>query len=273
MVNDFGAINIDADLLVSADEDTLQLSNGCVCCTMGTELLYALMDALDRRPRPDFLVIEASGVADPQKIAAAAHAEPDMRYCGVIAMADAANIGPLLANPKIGHQVAGQLEGADLVLVTKTDLAPMDAALAQIRAHTAAPAIEAPRGEAPVELLLGEALSADGAPRVAALHDHGDGDSHRHHEDHDAIYRSWSAEGGRVRRADLDALLRQPPPGLYRFKGRIALAEGGAVEAHLAGRVYEAIPTEEGETRAVAIGVAPDFDPAAFEEAWRGIRV
>lgn len=129
MVNDFGALNIDADLLESAEEDTLTLSNGCICCTMGTELLYALSDALDRRPRPDFLVIEASGVADPQKIAAAAHAEPEMRYCGVVVTVDAANIGALLADHRIGHQVAGQLEGADLALITKTDLAPLDEAI------------------------------------------------------------------------------------------------------------------------------------------------
>ncbi|MEX2518274.1 MAG: GTP-binding protein, partial [Paracoccaceae bacterium] len=92
MVNDFGALDIDADLLESATEDTITLANGCVCCTMGTELLYALSDALDRRPRPDWLVIEASGVADPRKIAAAAHAEREMTYQGVVVMAYAASL-------------------------------------------------------------------------------------------------------------------------------------------------------------------------------------
>ena len=69
MVNDFGAINIDASLIAAASSDTLTLSNGCVCCTMGADLFMAMGDALDRRPRPDHLVIEASGVADPAKIA------------------------------------------------------------------------------------------------------------------------------------------------------------------------------------------------------------
>ena len=154
MVNDFGALNIDADLLESADEDTITLSNGCICCTMGTELLYALGDALDRRPRPDCLVIEASGVAEPDKIAAAAHAEPDMRYCGVVAMADAANIGERLKDRLIGAQVATQLRVADLILATKTDLAPLGPAASAIAQVASAPIVAAPHGAAPVDLLL-----------------------------------------------------------------------------------------------------------------------
>ena len=60
MVNDFGAINVDAALLVSADEDTIQLSNGCVCCTMGADLFLAIGDVLDGDMRPDHIVIEAA---------------------------------------------------------------------------------------------------------------------------------------------------------------------------------------------------------------------
>ena len=107
MVNDFGALDIDADLLESADDDTVTLSNGCICCTMGTELMYALADACDRRPRPDALVIEASGVAQPEKIATAAHAEPEMRYGGIVTLADAANLAGLLEDREIGEQVRG----------------------------------------------------------------------------------------------------------------------------------------------------------------------
>ncbi|MDP5350234.1 MAG: GTP-binding protein, partial [Paracoccaceae bacterium] len=95
MVNDFGAINIDADLLVSADGDTMTLTNGCVCCTMGADLFMAMGDALDRRPRPDHLVIEASGIADPARIATAARAEPDMAYGGIAVVVDAMHWGAL----------------------------------------------------------------------------------------------------------------------------------------------------------------------------------
>ena len=65
IVNEFGEVGLDHALLEAPDESIIDLSCGCICCTMGTELLYALSDALDRRPRPDYLVIEASGVACP----------------------------------------------------------------------------------------------------------------------------------------------------------------------------------------------------------------
>ena len=82
MVNDFGAINIDADLLAEAGEDTMTLTNGCVCCTMGADLYMAIGDVLDRDTRPDHLVIEASGIADPARIAQVAMAQPDLVYGG-----------------------------------------------------------------------------------------------------------------------------------------------------------------------------------------------
>jgi len=63
LVNDFGAINIDAALLHSASEDTISLTNGCVCCTMSGDLFFTIGDLLDRSPRPDHILIEASGTA------------------------------------------------------------------------------------------------------------------------------------------------------------------------------------------------------------------
>lgn len=259
LVNDFGALNIDADLLESAEDDTLTLSNGCICCTMGTELIYALSDALDRRPRPDCLVIEASGVAQPEKIAAAAHAEPEMRYCGVVTVVDAANIAALLADPLIGAQAAGQVKAADLALVTKTDLGSFDAAAAAVAALTAAPVVAAPHGAAPVDLLLERPETEAPAPAT--------------HEHHGETYRSWSATGGVADRARLRALLDAPPPGLYRFKGRVRLTEGGAAEAHLVGRTVSLKLVAETETRVAAIGVAPAFDPEAFARRWAEVLV
>ena len=259
MVNDFGELNIDADLLESADEDTLTLSNGCICCTMGTELLYALGDAIDRRPRPDCLVIEASGVAQPDKIAAAAHAEPELRYCGIVSMADAANIAARIDDPMIGAQIADQLRVADLVLVTKTDLAPLGAATEAIAKVTKAPILPAPRGEAPVDLIL-DRPETDAPPAAAHRHDHG------------AEYKSWSHRGGAVDLRRLKALLKDPPPGLFRFKGRLNRAEGGAVEAHLVGATWETAPAADiPESRAVAIGFAPEFDLEEFARRWEAV--
>ncbi len=259
LVNDFGALNIDADLLESAEEDTLTLSNGCVCCTLGGDLFYALANALDRRPRPDYLVIEASGVAQPAKIAMAAQAEPELALGGIVTLVDAANIATLLADPLIGGQVAEQIESADLLILTKTDIADETAARAAIAEHSASPVVVARHGAVPADLLLG--LPGGGSlPEPAHLH---------HYE----LYASWSYAGrDRVTLATFRQLLERPPSGLYRLKGRVLLRGGGALEAHLVGRQASITPCPEPEeTRLVAIGPKPLFDPGALETVWRHV--
>src|SRR3546814_1260359 len=64
LVNDFGAVNIDAALIASHDGSTINLANGCVCCTMADGLAAALLPVLDAPVRPEHIVIEASGVGD-----------------------------------------------------------------------------------------------------------------------------------------------------------------------------------------------------------------
>ena len=257
MVNDFGELNIDADLLESAEEDTLTLSNGCICCTMGTELLYALGDAIDRRPRPDHLVIEASGVAQPEKIAAAAHAEPEMRYAGIVTVADAANIGALTGDAMIGAQIAGQLAVADLVALTKTDIG--GDVLGLLHNLTNAPVIEAPMGAIDPMLVLGP--TSPQTPGAGHAHDHG------------ADYAQWSARGGVVDREALKAFLKAPPEGLYRFKGVFRFSDGTAGEAHIVGSTHDLSPADVTETAAVAIGLSDAFDTAEMAAAWGGLLV
>src|SRR5258708_6027061 len=68
VVNDFGAINIDAELITGASDGVVSLSNGCICCSLQGDLLRTLAALLRRDPRPEFIVIETSGVADPGDI-------------------------------------------------------------------------------------------------------------------------------------------------------------------------------------------------------------
>ena len=122
LVNDFGELPIDADLIESQDGDTLNLANGCACCSMGGDLFNALVDALNRSPRPDHLLIEASGVADPVRIANIALAEPDLSLDSTVSIIDAENIGDLVNDNQIGETVTHQLVSSDLILVNKLDL-------------------------------------------------------------------------------------------------------------------------------------------------------
>lgn len=128
LVNDFGAVNIDADLIRAHDGDTISLENGCVCCSIAD----ALGDALDRvlaiDPPPDHIVIEASGVADPAKVAHYGQGWPGCRLDLVVVMADAETIRSQARDQFVGELVGRQLRGADIVLLSKTDLVTTESA-------------------------------------------------------------------------------------------------------------------------------------------------
>ena len=69
LVNDFGSINIDADLVVDVESDVISLANGCVCCSIRDDLAAAVIQVIERPERPEYILLEASGVAEPTGIA------------------------------------------------------------------------------------------------------------------------------------------------------------------------------------------------------------
>ena len=98
LVNDFGSLDIDAQLLDRGDGSTVTLPNGCICCSLIDGLAGALDDLAALDPLPERVVIEASGVADPRRIADTARAEPDLRYGGIVTLVDAVNHAALIAD-------------------------------------------------------------------------------------------------------------------------------------------------------------------------------
>lgn len=251
LVNDFGAINIDEALLASASDDTIALTNGCVCCTMGADLFMTLGDILDRPERPDHIVVEASGIADPAAIANAAIAEPDLSYAGIVTVVDALNIGPLLADEAIAPQVLQQITAADLPLVSKATLTPQ--VKDQLRTTGARTPVPLPEGPV-AELLFGFTP----APRGRATVAHG-------------AYVSWQTDQARCAdRATLEAKLRQRPEGLYRCKGFVATSEG-MFELHIVGRFAEirAVAAEVPPI-VVGIGLAGRVTVDAIATWWQG---
>ena len=92
LVNDFGAVNIDAALIADHDGQTISLKNGCVCCSIADELGDALDRVLALEPAPDQIVIEASGVADPANVAAYGQGWPGCRLDAVVVLADAETV-------------------------------------------------------------------------------------------------------------------------------------------------------------------------------------
>jgi G3E family GTPase len=123
LVNDFGSVNIDAQLVVGVDDDVVELVNGCVCCTIRGDLTAACLQLLDRPDPPEHLLIETSGVSDPVPVIST-FVEPDLRSLfslnNVLVVVDADGFESV----DQGHAVLArrQVQSADIVVVNKVDL-------------------------------------------------------------------------------------------------------------------------------------------------------
>lgn len=158
MVNEFGDLAIDADLIEAEGDDLIALAGGCVCCSYGDDLMAALAKMAAMVPAPDHVILEASGVALPGAIAASLNLIAGIEPAGVVVLADVAQIDGLLANDYLGDTVERQLKDADLVVLTKGDLAGAKA-IAGIRTRvleiTRTTAVtQAEHGRVPLELIL-----------------------------------------------------------------------------------------------------------------------
>ncbi|KAB7560224.1 GTP-binding protein, partial [Verminephrobacter sp. Larva24] len=183
LVNDFGALNIDAGLIAAARGDTpapaalmelMELTNGCACCQIGDDLGRALVQVIEAARPFDAVLIEASGVSDPWRIAQIGMAEPQLSLEGVIVLVDASSAAQQARDPLLADTLARQLQSADLVLLNKTDLASA-AALAGARAWVEAsapgtPCLETTRGALPLALLSGLAPAMSAARPPEGTH-------------------------------------------------------------------------------------------------------
>ena len=121
IVNDFGEISIDEDLITAAEGDKLTLANGCICCSLADGFAAALQTVRSAEMPPERLLIEASGVADPAQIAAYGHT-PGLRLDAVVVMADAEQVRRQANDRWVADTVRLQLAAADLLVVNKIDL-------------------------------------------------------------------------------------------------------------------------------------------------------
>jgi len=171
LVNDFGALPIDADLIEAQDGETIAIAGGCVCCSFGSDLVAGLRQLAARDPAPDHLLIEASGVALPAAIAATVSLVSGYANDGVVVLADAETVRERAADRYLGDTVERQLRDAGLVLLTKPDLAePASRAATRTWLENFAPVVEVERGRVPLELLLGPGAgkSSSGFARAPA---------------------------------------------------------------------------------------------------------
>ena len=123
IVNEFGEIGIDNDLIVETDEEIYEMNNGCICCTVRGDLIRVVQNLMKRPGRFDAVIVETTGLADPAPVAQTFFMDDDVRaksrLDSVIALADAKH---LLLRLKDSPEAEDQIAFADIVLLNKTDL-------------------------------------------------------------------------------------------------------------------------------------------------------
>jgi len=222
LVNDFGAINVDAALIERHDGATMSLTNGCVCCSIGSGFVETLAKVLDGDDRFERIVIEASGVGDPWRIAEIALVEPELRLDGVMVLADATRIVELIDDRRVGDTVRSQFAKCDLVLLSKGDLATEE------DLHRARKSVRSLRPDVRIEVLSPDAwldpFMAAGKPsRFQAV------DADAANSGHEENFRRWTyRREGAFDRERLAAAIATLPPQLLRLKGACRIAGEGA---------------------------------------------
>ncbi|MGO4914306.1 cobalamin biosynthesis protein CobW [Pseudogemmobacter sp. W21_MBD1_M6] len=213
IINEFGDLGVDGDILkgcgveTCTDDDIMELSNGCICCTVADDFIPTMQKLLDRPNRPDHIVIETSGLALPQPLVRAFNwPEISTRVTvdGVITVVD----GKAVTEGRFAHNVAAvdaqraldenldhetplselfddQIACADMIVVNKSDLlttAEVETLIAQLKSdsRSGVQVVKAAHGALPIDVLLGQGIGAE--TDLDARHEvH----HHHHHDDHE----------------------------------------------------------------------------------------
>lgn len=265
LVNDFGAVNIDAMFVAGQVDAMASLSNGCICCAVDASEAAEMLGRLAAvRPALDLIVVEASGIAEPPVLARTIATAGDARfhYAGLVLVVDTAQPAEL------GHGV----RVADLVVLNKAADGDADAVAAAVRAENPrvplvctdfarvdpALLIDPPvrRRERPAQLSLDELLLDD--------------DHHHEHPEYQSV--EFSAEAPVNPRRFL-AFLQDRPVGLYRAKGFVDFGDGGRYSVQLVGSSlrFDKRGAAGRGTMLVLIGTGIDVDAvsAALQDCTR----
>ena len=126
LVNEFGEIGIDNDLIIQTEEDMIELSNGCICCTINGELLTAVNKIIERKDKLDYLIVETTGLADPLPVAmtfAGSSLREKVRLDSIITLIDADNFDFNMESSSVSYS---QILYGDILLLNKCDLVDED---------------------------------------------------------------------------------------------------------------------------------------------------
>ena len=203
LVNDFGDIDIDSQLITRVEGEQISLANGCICCTIREDLASAVIQVLANPAPPEYIVIEASGVSDPAAVAMGLEMSSQLTtrvaLDAIVTIVDAEQIGELTNTDK--SLAIDQISGADIVVINKLDL--VDTAernrihewIGEIGPH--ARLTDATQANVPLALILGtdaHANTTTPAHEPTEVHVHPATDKPRssHSHNHAAEYATWS---------------------------------------------------------------------------------
>jgi G3E family GTPase len=295
LVNDFGSINIDAELVVGVDNNMISLANGCVCCEIRDDLIESVVALLARPEAIEYILLEASGVADPGGIFATfsdSSLRDRIRLDSVICVVDADQVFAHPEYPPLLDLKLRQVGFADMLILNKVDLAGPEQ-VGKVKAwlddhFNRLRIVETNYCEVPYEILLGvgrfdparAALNAraieESCSDPACNDDHPNHDHGHNGQNHSKVFSTWSYETDQP--LALEALretLRKLPGTVYRAKGVVYNTDAPhrrAVLQVVGRRVDISFQEDWGEraprTQIVAIGAAGSIDASLMEKTF-----
>ncbi|BCX03085.1 MAG: GTP-binding protein [Candidatus Roseilinea sp.] len=297
LVNDFGAINIDAELIVGVEGETVSLANGCICCTIRDDLLRAVFNLIERDPVPEYILIETSGVSDPYAVAQSFFLpalRPYVKVDSIITVVDAEQIRDLTDDNAM--LAVDQVSAADIIVLNKVDLVT-PAQLRQVKdwiyeITPRARILETTFGQVPLELLLGVgefAIEKLARREQRDVHTHEvhahrehahEHDPDHHHHDHSLVFNTWhyKTDEPLVYEALCDAVDALPTT-IFRAKGIVYLKEAPDRRAlmHVVGRramltIGEPWQAQQPRTQIVVIGSYGGVDGEALQKLFDACR-
>lgn len=286
LVNDFGSINIDAELVVGVESDVISLANGCICCTIRDDLVETVLSTINRPERPEYILLEASGVAEPLSIAQTFNnpsLRERLRTDSVMCVVDAEQV---FSAPETMRLKLFQMACADLIILNKVDLVSreqldrvkqwLDDQFDRYRL------IETAQCNLPLELLLSVGRFEPAQLDAYRLLSSGSACSapscdHSHHvsaPDHGAMFSTWKYETDQPLSLELlREIATKLPVNIYRAKGVVYSTDepqrravlqvvGRRVDISLSEPWGEATP----RTRIVAIGAPGSADESSLSQ-------
>ncbi len=296
LVNDFGAVNIDSQLVVGVEGETVSLSNGCICCTIRDDLLTETVRLIQRPQPPEYIIVETSGVSEPSTVAMT-FMMPELQEFiivdSILTVMDAEQFTSLEGEylTLARHQIIV----ADMVVLNKVDVISAEQ-LDDLRDYVRdvvpeARIFETTFGKVPLELVLGvgryapEQLAGHEAADVHVHeaedehhHDDEDHDHHEHNHDHNLVFNTWNWSTNEPFSMDsVQALVDKLPNTIYRAKGFIYLRDypDNRFILQIVGRRGTLMIAEEWgdqtpSTQMVVIGSAGGIDPAVLTGLFEG---